>query len=190
MVYYLRGKLEKKFGNEFFDPTDVESRRKAEEDQARAFAKDDAQRNAAMNMYIERKTDREADKAKAERVKKKRELVVLKNKNLNPDDDDAQATHHLMDVGENYYDKVGNCSGVVSWGFDYDRRRWWIKRKIGPVEWYKNPAQLQTFTKVDLITLSRSPYVDDRPGGCGYLFFERLQRDLLKELEIHTSTKG
>ncbi|KAF5803318.1 hypothetical protein HanRHA438_Chr06g0279051 [Helianthus annuus] len=71
MVYDLRGKLEKKFGNEFSDPTDVESRRKAEEDRARAFAKEDAERNAATNKYFERVTDREADKAKAERVKKK-----------------------------------------------------------------------------------------------------------------------
>ncbi|KAF5810472.1 hypothetical protein HanXRQr2_Chr04g0169841 [Helianthus annuus] len=101
-----------------------ESRRKPEEDRARAFAKDDAERNAAMNKYFERVTDREADKSKAERVKKKRELVVLKNKNLNLDDDDAQITHHLMDVGENYYDKVRNRSGFVSWGFDHDRRRW------------------------------------------------------------------
>ncbi|MFS7969198.1 hypothetical protein Hanom_Chr09g00806311 [Helianthus anomalus] len=32
---------------------------------------------------------------------------------------------------------------------------------------------------VDLITLSRSPYIDDKPGGCGYLFFESLQREVL-----------
>ncbi|KAJ0599291.1 hypothetical protein HanOQP8_Chr03g0091801 [Helianthus annuus] len=85
-----------------------------------------------------------------------------------------------MDVGENYYDKVGNRSGIISWGFDHDRRRWWIKRKVGPVEWYKNPAQFQTFTKVDLIILSKSPYVDDKPGGRGYLFFEQLQRKVAR----------
>ncbi|KAJ0556943.1 hypothetical protein HanIR_Chr07g0319511 [Helianthus annuus] len=77
---------------------------------------------------------------------------------------------------------------VVSWGFDHDRRRWWIKRKVGPVEWYKNPAQFQTFTKVDLITLSRSPYVDDKPGGRGYLFFERLQREVARGFpSMHTA---
>ncbi|MFS7967627.1 hypothetical protein Hanom_Chr09g00787921 [Helianthus anomalus] len=48
MVYDLRGKLEKKFGRDFSDPTDVENRRKADEDRARAFAKDDADRHAAM----------------------------------------------------------------------------------------------------------------------------------------------
>ncbi|MFS7904725.1 hypothetical protein Hanom_Chr01g00039421 [Helianthus anomalus] len=159
MVYDLRGKLEKKFGQEFSDPTDVESRRKADEDRPRAFAEDDAERNAAIEHYFKKVTDKDADKEKAERIKKKREFVILKNKNLNPEDDDAQATHHLMDVGETLYDKVGNRSGVV-----------------GPVEWYKNPAQFQTFTKVDLITLSRSPYVDDNPGGHGYFIFERLQR--------------
>ncbi|MFS7978079.1 hypothetical protein Hanom_Chr10g00911411 [Helianthus anomalus] len=83
-----------------------------------------------------------------------------------------------MDVSENFYDKVGNRSGVVSWGFDHDRHRWWIKRKVGPVEWYKNPAQFQMVTKVDLITLSRSPYVDDHPGGRGYFVSERLQREV------------
>ncbi|MFS7975745.1 hypothetical protein Hanom_Chr10g00884321 [Helianthus anomalus] len=134
MVYDLRGKLEKKFGNKFSDPTDIESRRKADEDRERDFAKDNAERAFAMDQYINKVTDTVADKAEAERLKKKREFVILKNKNLNPDDDDAQATHHLMDVGENYYDKVGNQSGIVRWGFDHDRRRWLIKRKVGPVE--------------------------------------------------------
>ncbi|KAJ0800749.1 hypothetical protein HanPI659440_Chr03g0107151 [Helianthus annuus] len=188
MVYDLRGKLEKKFGQEFSDPTDVESRRKTAEDRARAFAKDDAERNAAMEHYFKRVTDPVADMVKAERIKKKREFVILKNKNLNPEDEDANSTHHLMDVGETLYDKVGNRSGVVRWGFDHDRRRWWIKRKVGPVEWYKNPAQFQTFTKVDLINLSKSPYVDDQPGGRGYLFFERLQREVARNFpSMHTA---
>ncbi|KAJ0958118.1 hypothetical protein HanPSC8_Chr01g0035431 [Helianthus annuus] len=107
IVYDLRGKLEKKFGQEFSDPTDVENRRKA-------IAKDDAERSAAMEKYFTRVTDPVADREKAERMKKKRELVILKNKNVNPDDEDAHATHHLMDVGETLYDKVGNRSGVVS----------------------------------------------------------------------------
>ncbi|MFS7985638.1 hypothetical protein Hanom_Chr11g01000861 [Helianthus anomalus] len=171
MVHDLCGKLEKNFGREFSDPADVESRRKADEDRARAFAKDDAERNAAMEHYFTKVTNVEADKAKAERIKKKREFVILKNKNLNPEDEDTNATHHLMDVGETLYDRVGNRFGVVSWGFDHDRKRWWINRKVGPVEWYKNPTQFQTFTKVDFFTLSKSPYVDDKPRGCGYLFF-------------------
>ncbi|KAJ0940411.1 hypothetical protein HanRHA438_Chr02g0083071 [Helianthus annuus] len=103
MVYDLRGKLEKKFGQEFSVPTYVESRRKADEDRARAFAKDDAERDAAMEHYFKKVTDKDADKAKAERIKKKREFVILKNKNLNPEDDDAQATHHLLDIGETLY---------------------------------------------------------------------------------------
>ncbi|XP_021979792.1 uncharacterized protein LOC110875907 [Helianthus annuus] len=37
MVYDLRGKLEKKFGDEFIDPTDTERRGKAKEDRARAL---------------------------------------------------------------------------------------------------------------------------------------------------------
>ncbi|KAF5805894.1 hypothetical protein HanXRQr2_Chr05g0214801 [Helianthus annuus] len=183
MVYDLRGKLEKKFGNEFSDPKDVENRRKA-------FDKDDAERSASMEKYFERVIDPIAEKEKAERIKKKREFVILKNKNLNPDDDDddAQATHHLMDVGETLYDKVGNGSGVVSWGFDHDRRRWWIKRKVGPVEWYKAPAQFQTFTKIDLTNLSNAPYVDDKPGGRGHLFYERLKREVLRGFpSMHTA---
>ncbi|MFS8013587.1 hypothetical protein Hanom_Chr14g01334711 [Helianthus anomalus] len=78
-----------------------------------------------------------------------------------------------MDVSENYYDKFGNRSGIIRWGFDHDRRRWWIKRKVGPV---------------DLIILSKSPYVDDKPGGRGYLFFERLQRGEARGfLSMHTA---
>ncbi|KAF5818050.1 hypothetical protein HanXRQr2_Chr02g0060301 [Helianthus annuus] len=173
IVYDLRGKLEKKFGQEFSDPTDVENRRKA-------IAKDYAERSAAMEKYFTRVTDPVADREKAERMKKKRELVILKNKNVNPDDEDAHATHHLMDVGETLYDKVGNRSGVVSWGYDHDRKRWWIKRKVGPVEWYKRSGQFQSFTKVDLTDLSNAPYVDDKPGGPGYAFFERLKREVAR----------
>ncbi|KAJ0800218.1 hypothetical protein HanPI659440_Chr03g0100491 [Helianthus annuus] len=183
MVDDLRSKLEKKFGDEFSDPANTMSRRKAEEDQARAFAKDDAERAAVMDHYFKKVTDQDANKAKAARMKKKREYVVLKN----PVDEDVQVTHHLMDVGENYYDKVGNRSGIISWGFDLDRRRRWIKRKVGPVEWYKNPAQFHTFTKVDLIILSKSPYVDDKPGGRRYLSFERLQRKVARGFpSMHT----
>ncbi|KAJ0621793.1 hypothetical protein HanIR_Chr01g0012731 [Helianthus annuus] len=141
-----------------------------------------------MEKYFERVIDPVAEKEKAERLKKKREFVILKNKNHNPDDDDAQATHHLMEVGETLYDKVGNRSGVVSWGFDHDRRRWWIKRKVGPVEWYKAPAQFQTFKKIDLTNLSNAPYVDDKPGGRGYLFYERLKREVLRGFpSMHTA---
>ncbi|KAF5790600.1 hypothetical protein HanXRQr2_Chr09g0385121 [Helianthus annuus] len=166
------------------------SLRKDDEDRARAFAKDDVERNAAMEHYFTKVADVEADKAKGERIKKKREFVILKNKNLNPEDEDANATHHLMDVGETLYDRVGNRSGVVSWGFDHDRKRWWIKRKVGPVEWYKNPAQFQTFTKVDLITLSKSPYADDKPSGHGYLFFERLQREVARDFPLMHTAKS
>ncbi|MFS7980351.1 hypothetical protein Hanom_Chr10g00938411 [Helianthus anomalus] len=182
MVYDLCGKLEKKFGQEFSDPTDVENRRKA-------FEKDDAERSAAMEQYFKRIIDPVADKEKAERIKKKREFVILKNKNLNPDDD-AQATHHLMDVGETLYDQVGNRSGVVSYGFDHDRKRWWIKRKVGPVEWYKHPGQFQSFTKVDLTNLSKAPYVDDKPGGPGYVFFERLKREVLHNFPSMRTTES
>ncbi|MFS7965413.1 hypothetical protein Hanom_Chr09g00761951 [Helianthus anomalus] len=123
MVYDLHEKLEKKFGDEFSDPTDTKRRRKAEEDRARDFAKDDADRAAAMEY----------------------------------------------------------------WGFDHDRHSWWFKRRVGLVEWYKNPAQFQTFTKVDLTILSKSPYVDDKPGGRGILFFERLQREMAREFpSMHT----
>ncbi|MFS7935437.1 hypothetical protein Hanom_Chr05g00403411 [Helianthus anomalus] len=170
MVYDLRGKIEKKFGDEFIDPTDTKRRRKAEEDRARVVAKNEAERAAAMDHYFKKVTSKEADKEKAKRLKQKREYVVLKNKNPNPAKEDVQVTHHLMDVGENYYDKVRNRSGIIRWGFDHDRHRWWIKRKVGPVELYKNPAQFQTFTKVDFSILSKSPYVDDKPGGRGYLF--------------------
>ncbi|MFS7918674.1 hypothetical protein Hanom_Chr03g00203921 [Helianthus anomalus] len=65
-------------------------------------------------------------------------------------------------------DEVGNRSGVVSWGFDHDRKRWWIKRKVGPIEWYKRLCQFQSFTKVDLTELLKAPYVDDKPGGPEY----------------------
>ncbi|KAM0044015.1 hypothetical protein Hdeb2414_s0010g00348201 [Helianthus debilis subsp. tardiflorus] len=144
MVYDLRGKLEKKFGNEFSDPTDVENRRKA-----------------LIEMMLN---------------------VVLLWKNT------LKGNSSFMDVGETLYDKVGNRSGVVSWGFDHDHKRWWIKRKVGPVEWYKNPAQFQTFKKIYLTNLSNSPYVDDKPGGRGYLFYERLKREVLRGFpSMHTA---
>ncbi|MFS7919477.1 hypothetical protein Hanom_Chr03g00213091 [Helianthus anomalus] len=56
MLSDLRGKLEKKFGDAFSDPTDTDSRRKSEEDRARDFAKDDAERAAAMDHYFKKST--------------------------------------------------------------------------------------------------------------------------------------
>ncbi|KAF5756760.1 hypothetical protein HanXRQr2_Chr17g0818601 [Helianthus annuus] len=99
-----------------------------------------------------------------------------------------KSVNHLMDVGESDYDKVGNRSGIISWGFDHDRHNWWIKRKVSPVEWYKNTTQFHTFTKVDSTILSNSPYVDDKPGGRGYLFFERLKRKVARGFpSMHTA---
>ncbi|MFS7945581.1 hypothetical protein Hanom_Chr06g00525961 [Helianthus anomalus] len=188
IVYDIHGKLEKKFGQEFVAPTDTEKYKKVAEDRARAFAKDDAERAAAMDLYFNKPVDKEKDKAKAKRLKPKRELVVVKNRNLNPADPDVQLTHHLMDVGGSHYDKVGNKSGIVSWGFDHDRKMWWIKRKIGIVEYYSKPAQFQTMTKVDLTMLSNAPHIDDKPGGRGYLFFERLKREVARGFpSMHTA---
>ncbi|KAJ0637328.1 hypothetical protein HanOQP8_Chr17g0672521 [Helianthus annuus] len=184
IVYDICGKLEKKFGQEFADPTDTEKHKKAAEDRARAFAKDDAERGTTMDLYFRKPVDKE----KAKRLKQEIELVVVKNRNLNPTDHDVQVTHHLMDVGESHYDMVGNKSVDVSWGFDHDRKMWWIKRKIGPVEYYSRPAQFQTMTKVDLTMLSNAPYTDDKPGGRGYLFFERLKRDVVRGFPfMHTA---
>jgi len=180
LVYDLRGKLEKKFGEEFSDPVDAEERQKAEEERAQAFAKDNTDRAAAMDEYFKRITDKPTDKAKTTRLKKKREFVVLKNKNQNPDDPNAQATHNLMDVGESYYDKVGNRSGIVSWGFDHDRGMWWVKRNVGPTEWYKGAGQFQTFTKVDLIALANAPYSDDGRTSRGRTFLARLKREIAR----------
>ncbi|KAM0024014.1 hypothetical protein Hdeb2414_s0022g00610841 [Helianthus debilis subsp. tardiflorus] len=171
IVYDIRGKLEKKFGHEFADPTNTERQKKAAEDRAREIVKDNAERSAAMKLYFNKPVDKEKDKAKAKRLKQKREPMIVKNRNLNPVDPDVQVTHHVMDVGESHYDKVGNISDIVSWGFDHDWKMWWIKRKIGPVEYYGRPAQFQTMKKVDLTILSNAPYANDKPGGRGYLFF-------------------
>ncbi|KAJ0569605.1 hypothetical protein HanHA300_Chr05g0168171 [Helianthus annuus] len=67
-----------------------------------------------------------------------------------------------MDVSDSHYDKVGNKSGIVCWGFDHDRKMWWIKRKIGIVEYYSKPGQFQSLTKVDLSMLANAPYTDDK----------------------------
>ncbi|MFS7955321.1 hypothetical protein Hanom_Chr07g00641291 [Helianthus anomalus] len=117
-------------------------------------------------------------KEKVVRLKKKRELVVVKNRNLNPADPTVEATPHLLDVGSSLYDQVGNKSGIVTWGYDHDKKMWWIKWKIGPVEYYSQPGQFQSLTKVDLFMLVNAPYTDDKPNGKEYMFFERLKREV------------
>ncbi|MFS8025000.1 hypothetical protein Hanom_Chr16g01469891 [Helianthus anomalus] len=55
---------------------------------------------------------------------------------------------------------------------------WWIKQKLGPVEYYSEPDHFHSLTEVDLSMLVNAPYTDDKPNGKGYVFFERLKREV------------
>jgi hypothetical protein len=169
LVYDLKAKLEKKFGQEFADPADVIS----PEEQKRRDQELRADREKGIADYFAG-----PEATPEEKQAKKRRYVVLKNRNKNPDHPDAHAEHILMDVGTSMFDKMGNRSGIISWGFETDRQRWWIKRNRGSMEWYKDEKAFQSFTKSDLEDLANAPYMSNESGsGCGQRFYARLKRE-------------
>ncbi|MFS7937714.1 hypothetical protein Hanom_Chr05g00430921 [Helianthus anomalus] len=62
-----------------------------------------------------------------------------------------------------------------------------LKIKVGPVKWYKNPAQFQTFTRVDLITLPKSPYVDVSLADVDICFLKDCKERWLVDFLMHTA---
>jgi hypothetical protein len=172
MVYDMRAKLQKRLGNEFADAEEQEILKKKEAEQK-------AKQEEDLKRYFD--TPAPPLATPEELLARKRRYLVLKNRNKNPDHPDSHAEHILVDVGTSGYDKMGNRSGILSWGYETDRKRWWVKRNLGKIEWYKEEKDFQSFTKGDLEELAKAPYMSNETGsGRGERFLERLKREARK----------
>ncbi|KAF5786292.1 hypothetical protein HanXRQr2_Chr10g0439101 [Helianthus annuus] len=191
-VYSLKVKLEKKFGSEFVDKEDeqfhVGRSEETPEQRAAAHAALEAERAAALEAYLAAKPKKlssrikkkreERHKEKEQEKQRKTQLLVMKNQNMNPLDENFQLKDPskipdrlVMELGSSYYDEVGNKSDVACWRYEPDKEMWLITRKSGHREYYAKESQFESWTKSDLKSLLRAPYYDpdlNKRGQAGH----------------------
>ncbi|KAL8245925.1 hypothetical protein R6Q59_007141, partial [Mikania micrantha] len=66
---------------------------------------------------------------------------------------------YVVTTGRNYYDQVGDRSGIHSWHYDGDNRMCVVKRKSGNLEYYESPLDFESWTRVDLVELDEVPFL-------------------------------
>ncbi|MFS7984308.1 hypothetical protein Hanom_Chr11g00984961 [Helianthus anomalus] len=131
LVYDLKGKLKKKFDEEFTDEGDKESYEARLELAPEDHARLNAEKDVALQQYL----DTPHPKKIAPPPKNKKRIVVMKNQNVNPLDDNSDPVDpsevpntYVMDIGESLYDKVGNKSSIISSRYDHYKMTWMIAR--------------------------------------------------------------
>ncbi|KAF5809061.1 hypothetical protein HanRHA438_Chr04g0162871 [Helianthus annuus] len=199
-VYDLKAKLEKKFGNEFVDKEDeqfyVGRSEQTPEQRATAHVAAEAERAAALEAYLAAKPKKRSSKSKKRQEKEKqkekekqseKQLLVMKNQDMNPLDENFQLKDPtkrpdrlVMELGSSHYDEVGNKSEVACWRYELDKQMWLITRKSGHREYYAKESQFESWTKIDLKSLLCAPFYDPdiNRRGRGWAFHSRLEREV------------
>ncbi|MFS7935257.1 hypothetical protein Hanom_Chr05g00401341 [Helianthus anomalus] len=132
-------------------------------------------------------------KKRSRKPKKKKEkqsnkqLLLIKNQDLNPLDEKFQLKDPtkrpgrlVMELGSSHYDEVGNKSEVACWRYEHHKEMWLVTRKSGHREYYGNESQFESWIKIDLKSLLRAPYYDPdlNQRGRGWAFHSRLEREV------------
>ncbi|CAI9264321.1 unnamed protein product [Lactuca saligna] len=84
-------------------------------------------------------------------------LLIMKNSNEN-----RRAKDPVLIVTDlkkrKFGDEFGDRSGIRMWAFDPETNMWVVKRNSGNYEYYKSTHDFNSWTKVDLVELSRAPF--------------------------------
>ncbi|KAF5813465.1 hypothetical protein HanXRQr2_Chr03g0098721 [Helianthus annuus] len=191
-VYDLKAKLEKKFGNEFANKEDeqfyVGRTEQTREKRAAAHAAAETESEAALESYLASQPKKRSSKPKKKKEKQSRkQLLVMKNQDLNPLDENFQLKDPtkrpdrlMMELGSSHYDHVGNKSEVACWRYEHDKEIWLVTQKSGHREYYAKESQFESWTKIDLKSLLRAPYYDPELNqrGRSWAFHSRLEREV------------
>nr|KAJ0225731.1 hypothetical protein LSAT_V11C100009100 [Lactuca sativa] len=98
-----------------------------------------------------------------ERREKQIRVEQLKGKMLvmKHSDQNARGDHPEMFFRETLKkitNKYGDRSGIITWGYNADKRMWVVKRKSGRIEYYDKKVDFLSWTKVDLFELIHAPF--------------------------------
>ncbi|KAJ0726310.1 hypothetical protein HanPI659440_Chr12g0468831 [Helianthus annuus] len=185
VVYDVKAKLEKKFGNEFVDKDDEQLNVGRQERTAEERAVADTEHEAGLNAYLAVEPQKKRKKPAKKQINK--EMLVMKNQDMNPLDENFQLTdptkrfdRYVIDLESSHYDTLGNKSKIVNWRYDHDMNMWLITRESGHMEYYAKESQFETWTKIDLQSLLRTPYHDSDPNqrGRGWAFHAKLEKEV------------
>ncbi|KAL8226022.1 hypothetical protein R6Q57_018579 [Mikania cordata] len=98
---------------------------------------------------------------------------------------------YVISTGKNFYDKVGDRSGIHSWHYDRDRRMWVVKRKSGNLEYYQSPGNFESWIRVDFVELDEAPFFNRSNDPRGTDFYDFLHEEVcfnFKRMKTDEST--
>ncbi|CAI9284206.1 unnamed protein product [Lactuca saligna] len=77
--------------------------------------------------------ERREKKIRVEQLKGK--MLVMKHSNQNAPGDHPEM--FFSKTGKKFIDKYGDCSSIMMWGYDAEKKMWIIKQKSGRIEYYE-----------------------------------------------------
>ena len=72
--------------------------------------------------------------------------------------DDGDRTEIFVACGDSFTDKHGDRSGVAIWGYDENKKMFYVKRKSGRDKYIKYRSQFTSFTAVGLQEMLRATF--------------------------------
>ena len=74
--------------------------------------------------------------------------MLMRNSNQNHDE--GERTEIFVACGDGFTDEHGDRTGVDVWGYDPDKKLFFVKRKSERYEYFKYRSKFSSFTSVDL----------------------------------------
>ncbi|CAI9285423.1 unnamed protein product [Lactuca saligna] len=86
--------------------------------------------------------ERREKQIKVDQLKGK--MLVMKHSDQNAPGDHLETV--IKETGKKFTDKYGECSGILIWGYDADKKMWIVKRKSGRIEYYEKKVDFLSWT--------------------------------------------
>jgi hypothetical protein len=167
LYYDLQQKLITQFGEKF--ASSAFSFQKSQDELHTDTAAESAE---AVEKYLSAPS---MSKEKSDRIHQK--IMIMKNSDQNVSSSDLP-DKYVVEFKKGFSDKYGDRSGVVAWGYDAEKKLWWIKRKSGHLEYYNKLKRFGSLTKVDLSDVINAPFINPSNDSRAKLFWQFLRRQV------------
>ena len=111
------------------------------------------------------------ERGKIQKLKHKEMLIF---KNSDPRNEDGNRAEMLVAVGDPFTDIHGDRTGVARWGYDGDKRLYYVTRNSGREEHFKYRSQFHSFTALGIQEMLRAPFFNDSENNQAYSFRRHL----------------
>src|ERR1044071_4207017 len=163
----LTQKLENKFGKEFSETSSFVDKVLTPAERERS----EKEHEEHMKKYFEDQVPRVRDRRPGS-------AYVLKNLAEPSIDPMEEHPERYVTITSDRYDTYGNRTGIECWRYNDDKGVFVVHRKNGAVEYYASTSAFNSWTKIDLTELSRSPFINQTRNPrnkIGLMFHKRIQ---------------